>query len=56
MAKTISQIAKIKSTAARVKADQAYDKSKGIAQGSKKDMAIDKKTKVADAEYKGKKY
>ena len=49
--KSISKIAKIKSTPARVKADQAYDKSRGIKQGSSVDKRIDAKTKVAKAEY-----
>ncbi len=51
MAKTINQIAKIKNTPERVKADQAYDKAKGIKQGSPADKKIDAKTKVAKAEY-----
>ncbi len=51
MAKSIAQIAKIKSTPARVKADQSYDKSRGIKQGSAVDKRIDAKTKVAKAEY-----
>ncbi len=44
------------SMAARDKADKAYDKAHGIKQGSKKDIALDKKRGVYDYEYgKGKK-
>jgi hypothetical protein len=57
MAKTISAIAKMKNTAARVKADQSFDKLHGIKQGSLKDKKIDAKTRVAKAEYgSGKNY
>lgn len=55
MAKSIAQIAKIKNTPARAKADDAYDKSKGIKSGSAVDKRIDAKTKVAKAEYGNKK-
>jgi hypothetical protein len=50
MAKSIAQIAKIKNTSVRVKADDAYDKSKGIKSGSAVDKRIDAKTKVAKTE------
>jgi hypothetical protein len=57
MGKSIAEIMRIKNTPARVKADQAYDKSKGIKQGSARDKKIDAKTKVASIEYgRGKKY
>lgn len=36
---------------ARDKADEAYDKSHGIKQGSKKDKALDKKNGVYKYEY-----
>jgi hypothetical protein len=39
------------SLAKRDKADKAYDKSHGIKQGSKKDVALDKKRGVAGFEY-----
>lgn len=55
MSKSIAQIAQIKNTPARVKADQAYDKAKGIKQGSPRDKKIDAKTKVVKAEYGNKK-
>lgn len=55
MSKSIAQIAQIKNTPARVKADQAYDRAKGIKQGSPRDKKIDAKTKVAKAEYGNKK-
>ncbi len=55
MAKSIAQIAKIKNTSVRMKADDAYDKSKGIKSGSAVDKRIDAKTKVAKAEYGSKK-
>lgn len=56
--KTLAKAKKIKNIAARDKADKAYDKAHGIKQGSKKDMALDKKMGVAKYEYggKGKKY
>jgi len=39
------------SMAQRDKADKAYDKSHGIKQGSKKDIALDKKRGVYGYEY-----
>ena len=39
------------SMAQRDKADKAYDKAHGIKQGSKKDIAMDKKRGVANYEY-----
>ena len=44
-----------KSLAARDKADKASDKAKGIKQGSKQDIAIDKKKGVFNFEQYGKK-
>ena len=40
-----------KSMAERDRLDKAYDKAHGIKQGSKKDMALDKKHGVYDYEY-----
>lgn len=39
------------SLAQRDRADKAYDKAHGIVQGSKKDIALDKKRGVAAYEY-----
>lgn len=39
------------SMAQRDKADKAYDKDHGIKQGSKKDIALDRKRGVATYEY-----
>ena len=39
------------SLAQRDKADKAYDKAHGIKQGSKQDVALDKKRGVAGYEY-----
>lgn len=44
-----------KSPAQRDKSDKAYDRSHGIKQGSKRDLALDKKRGVYDYEYGGKK-
>ena len=41
------------SVAQRDKADKAYDKAHGIKQGSKKDIALDKKRGVYGYEYGG---
>jgi hypothetical protein len=47
----MAKISSIKSVAARDKADNAYDKAKGIKQGSKADVKLDKKNKVYNFEY-----
>lgn len=50
-----SQIAKIKNPKARMKADQAMDKARGLKEGTKKEFAMDKKTKVYDYAHGSKK-
>lgn len=57
MAKILSpaQIAKIKNPKARMTADKAMDKAKGLKEGTKKELSMDKRTKVYDYAHGSKK-
>lgn len=50
-----SQVAKIKSPKARMKADKAMDKARGLKEGTKSELAMDRKTKVYDYAHGSKK-
>lgn len=52
---TPAQIRATKNVAKRDALDKKFDKQRGIKQGSKKDVKLDKKNKVFDFEYGGKK-
>lgn len=54
--KQFKAVAKIKSVAARSKADMAVDKKLGIKEGSKKDVKIDNALNVSKQQYGKKGY